>query len=129
MTTTRISRDDKRIVIVCNDYTEGTLKELEKHLKYGLVRSEDYTSATLNYDCDKGCPIATCEGAIDLPESYPLRFKGANSEVWCSAVTAGYRGEGPHGALRCLEMMGFILSEEEQEHLFSDKKARLVFEK
>ena len=111
MTTTRTSRDGKRIIMICNDYTDATVEELAKHLNFRLIQSADYTSATLNYDCSEGCPIATAEGAIDLPESYPLKFKGKDSEVWCSAVTAGYRGQGPYGSLHCLEMMGFVLSE------------------
>lgn len=129
MTTTRTSRDGKRIIMICTSYTDATVAELEKHLKYGLVRVEDYTSATLNYDCSEGCPVATADSAIELPESYPLKFKGADSEVWCSAVSAGYRGQGPHGSLHCLEMMGFALSEEEKERLFTDKKAKLTFKK
>jgi len=129
MTITRTSRDGKRIIMICNDNTEGTINELEKHLKYGLILPEEYSSATLNYDCDKGCPMNTDDGAIDLPESYPLKIKGITSEVWCSAVSAGYSGVGPLGALSCLKMMGFNLSEDEKEHLFTDKKARLIFTK
>ena len=54
-------------------------------------------------------------------EHYPLKFGSKNGApmVYISQVTAGYGGTGPFCAKKSIEKMGFVLSEEEEERIYS----------
>lgn len=131
MSMTRSSLYGKEILFIENHSTALSVEQLKKLIDTKLVLPEHFSTAYVDYNCSKGIYLGP--GYQKDSRFYPLRFVAdkksgdTTDEIWVSSVTAGYGGEGPHGTLKCLEMMDFHLSEEEIDTLFSLKDAHLVY--
>lgn len=93
---------------------EISLAQLEKHVKHGLINPDDFDRAVLR---NEGL---TRFKDYDNPKEYPLKLQKSDSayrknnymsEVWVSAMTAGYDGSGPRCAVEALRLMGFEVSD------------------
>lgn len=107
--------------------TDASLNELKARINSGLFRPQDFDFVKIDYNCFEGLPYASPNN----PDYYPVKFisNSENIEVWLSAVSAGYRGEGPHGTVEALRIMGFELTEYDKEQIFTTKNAHLTFTK
>ena len=119
----------KTIRKIFNYTTSNSIHELEKHLQHRLILPETYCLATVNYNVDKGIPTGETNEISNNPEYYPLKFISVSEELWVSCVTAGDDGEGTHGTIRALQMMGFEVTASREEELLSTKNARFEFVK
>ena len=121
MSTTKKPLKGREVTQVYNTLTSASVSELQRHIIHHLILPEQFTTARVDYDVRKGIPCD--EGHYNNPAYYPLKFfSGLNvkepEEIWVSCCNAGYSGTGPHGTLECLRMMGFNLSEKQEEELF-----------
>lgn len=116
---------------IFNYTTEDTLAELEKHIRYGLVNPDDFIQAIIYYNANKGLPSDAPEKLLNNTEYYPLRFisRDGSEELWLSCVTAGYHGEGPHGTVKAMELMGFKLTDAQKDVIFTRKIVNLIYTK
>ncbi len=108
-----LNHGERYINVYTTDEAISTLREC---IKSGIVQPEKYDSAYIVYDTNKG--IGHDPKKID---HYPLRFCSSFNcpTIYISGVTAGYPGEGPHGTLKCLEMMLFDLTEDQKHSVLS----------
>ena len=105
--------EHKRIYI--DEYrTDLAVKGLKKLICDGIVYTDSVYLAKIDYNCLYGIPSDENSGA-----HYPLQIFSRGSTILISGVSAGYGGEGPHGTLECLKLLGFKLSEEERQKVLT----------
>ena len=105
--------EHKRVYI--DEYrTELAIKGLKKLIQDGVIYVNSIFLAKIDYNCLYGIPANK-----DSEAHYPLRVFSNGSAVLISGVSAGYGGEGPHGTLECLKLLGFRLSEEEKQKVLT----------
>lgn len=108
---------DSQVVKIDETYTDGAIFQLQRSIDNGQVIPEKYDHASVIYDCDKSIPYEE-----NNPDHYPLKVFGKGQQLFISGVSAGYGGEGPHGTLKCLEMLGFKLTEDEEKLILTKKR-------
>lgn len=120
---------DKTVRKVFNFTTADTLAELQRHIKYNVINPAYYVLAKVDYNAHVGLPCGETDEVIHNENYYPLKFISYNGreELWLSCVTAGYSGEGPHGTLKALRLMGFDVPGDREEELFTIKEAHFEF--
>ena len=101
-------------VYIDENYTDGAVLELKRAINNRVINPDQIHQADIVYDCLKGIDFDT-----KSPSHYPLKFTGPGLTVYVTAVTAGYGGKGPLGTLKCLELMGFSLTEDEKNSILS----------
>lgn len=111
----------REVLRIAFDTTCDSVKALEKLVVDHLVLPERFTTALVDYTISKCIPCDT--NRYEKASFYPLKFATPQDaknyeEVWVSCCNAGYSGTGPHGTLECLRMMGFNISEKQEEELF-----------
>ena len=104
-----------KLYFIKNSSTEDSLRQLSRLFTSGQVKSDDIKSAHIKYDCDVGV------GPMGSTRYYPLTLKGDRVEIHISCVTAGYRGNGPHGTIEALRVAGFDVTEEIEKTIFTRK--------
>ena len=108
------------IIYVDECITDNALAGLKRCIEKGQIDPSKFDKAHIYYDCLKGLDL----NPEYITGHYPLMFIDSKNGryVHVSGVTAGYGGTGPHGTLKCLEIMGFELSEEEKKSVLTKKK-------
>ena len=106
---------EPRKFMVDEPYTSPAITSVHYLIHNGYVNPEDVLEAHIKYDTYNGLPLhPDCE-------DYPLRVNGKDFVLYVGGVSAGYGGEGPHGTACILELLGFNLSEFEEEQIYSKK--------
>ena len=102
--------------------TENAINALKKLIDDKLISPEDFPEAVIKYRVG-----FLPDAEPDNPHYFPLKFydKRGTQEIWVSSVNAGYRGTGPHGTLEALKLMGFELTNNEKEEIFTNKNINL----
>ena len=115
--TTRLSSTGEITAWLINESdSDNAAIMLGKLIAVGTFKPENYSYATINYDCSKGLDLDP-----DSEKHFVLKFGSRKGfpMIMVAPVTAGYGGSGPHCTLKCLEKMGFILSDEDVERILS----------
>ena len=107
----------KHEVYIDASYTEASVQELERLIKIGIIHPEKLNKAEICYNCLLGLPLDP-----RLLDHYPLQVTGAEEAVYIGSVSAGYGGEGPHGTIKCLKLLGFNLSSEDEDSILTKQK-------
>ena len=89
---------------------------LENLIKTKNIVPNEYTYATIKYDTSR-----TLNHDPISEDHFALRFGSLKSSpmIFVAQVTAGYDGTGPNCAKKCIEMMGFVLSKDEEDKIYS----------
>jgi len=114
---TRLSDNGEITAWVIDEYDpDKACVMLEKLIGTGVIIPALYNYATLRYDTSK-----TLEKDPQSDDHYPLRFfsKSGAPIVLVSQVTAGYDGTGPCCAKKCIDKMGFKISKEQEQIIYS----------
>lgn len=116
-----IVRGTRRIFLYFST-TDSSIEGLLKLIKDNLLNPEEFCEAVIKYQVGQ-----LPDGDPDNPSNYPLKFYNrlGTTEIWVSSVSAGYRGTGPHGTVEALRIMGFELTEEEKEEIFTNKRINM----
>lgn len=112
--------------LIKTGYTEEAIKELEFLIITKKIRCDKIQSAEVLFDSAKSVD------ETDEWKLYPLKLFGAKTEVWLADVAVGYRGVGPLGVIKVLEMVGFNVSDDEKLAILGQSKekySRLVLRK
>ena len=105
--------------------TERAVEALKSLIKINMISPELYNVCEVHYDIEKGLDENT----------YPVVFIGeypflpqhlTPPVIKMSGVTAGYGGEGPHGTLEALELMGFNVDPYVRANILSHPKNMVV---
>ncbi len=89
---------------------DDAIRIVQKLLDDKLIKITDFYVAFLNYSV-KHLPNPD-PFKVD---HYPLRFIGKCVELYVSGIAAGYKGVGPAGTLKVLEMLGFIYTSSQEQ--------------
>ncbi len=114
--------DDGSISIKVNEYTtDNSIRDINVLKNKGIIRLDMVQKAVIDYEFNR------CTKAHeDMKEGdYPLRLEGGKLKVFVSAVSAGYGGEGPHGTVKILEILGFPITPSVEDKIFSKQKLTL----
>lgn len=110
-----------------NYATAAVLDELERHILHNVINPKEYDWAKLDYSVSG--PLQSDN--YSNPGFYPLKLISIDrkKELWISCVSCGYRGEGPTGCISALKLLGFHITEEDENNIFTTKEAHLEFKK
>ena len=106
------TKERPTFIYIDESTTDGTIQQLRRCLSEGKISPNNYNVAYLWYKPSVGIP----KGGI---EHFPLQVIGPKTALYISGVTAGYGGEGPHGTITCLELLGFKLREKDKRAITS----------
>jgi len=117
------NKQNRSTLVINFTSTSEALTHLKNLIQREVIHPEDFKLAQLSYNAHEGL------GECGTPKYFPLKFIGEYMEVWVSSVAAGYRGEGPHGTIEALNLMGFEMDDEMKEVIFTKKVTAEIFNK
>ncbi len=118
--------ETRKKYLIKTGYTDDCIKDLEFLIITKKIRCDKIQCAEILFDCEKSVD------ETDEWKLYPLKFFGNKTEVWLGDVSVGYRGAGPLGVIKALEIVGFNVSDDEKDAILGQAKEkcnRLVFRK
>jgi len=121
----KISAKNATQLFIKETTTDRAISALKALIAENYIFPDLYNTVRISYDTSKGLGYDT----------YPVVFSGEYSflpenerppVIFMSGVTAGYAGEGPHGTLTAMELMGFNVDDSIKHQVLSRANGPVV---
>jgi len=101
---------------IYNSTIDPTLSELQQHIIYETVAPNNFDLAKFDYNASRSVKDDICD-----PDNYPLKFvsRSRDEEVWISCTASGDQTENSLGTIEALRIMGFDITPEQKQAIFS----------